>query len=334
MLVLRQARAAIRADHERLAAGLRGLADAHASTVMLGRTLLQPAGPITFGRKAAGWWAAISRSWLRLDEAWDAALVLQFGGAAGTRAAAGPHGGVVARLLAAELELAEGPPWHTDRDRLGALVTACGLYTAALGKVARDVSLLMQAEVGEVSEPGGGSSSMPHKRNPAGCTIALAAAARMPGLVSAMLAGMVQEHERSTGGSQAEWPTISAVVQSMAAAAQAMADVFEGLTVDPDRMRRNLEATRGSIFAERAMTMLRPIVGRDKARTLVTQALQESRATGRSFGEALSSLPEAASALTPDALRDLEVPERYLGEAEEIRKRLLEAAGRKPEAGS
>ena len=168
VLLLKRAKSLLAADHARIDRALRTLSEAHASTVMLGRTLLQPATPITFGLKAAGWCAALSRSWSRLSAAWHAALVLEFGGAAGTRAAFGDRAAIVAMELATELDLGPAPPWHTDRDRLGGAIAAMGLYTAVLGKIARDVSLLMQAEVGEVAERGGGSSSMPHKRNPVG----------------------------------------------------------------------------------------------------------------------------------------------------------------------
>ena len=185
VLLLEQARVPIAADHARLDRALRTLSERHAGTVMLGRTLLQPATPITFGLKVAGWTSAIGHSWRRLRDAWSRALVLQFGGAAGTLAALGDQGLRVVAETARELGPARrSPPWHTNRDRLGALVTACGLHVAALGKIARDITLLMQAEVGEAAEPGGGSSTMPHKRNPSGCAVVLAAATRMPSLVS------------------------------------------------------------------------------------------------------------------------------------------------------
>ena len=186
---------------------------------MLGRTLLQPAPPITFGLKVAGWVAALVRGWRRVDSSVDAAAVLQFGGASGTLAALGDRGPAVSRALADDLGLRNPEaPWHTDRDRLAALVSACGVYTATLGKIARDISLLMQDEVGEVAERGGGSSTMPHKRNPAGCAVVLAASTRLPGLVAAFLTGMVQEHERGVGGWHAEWPTLAATVQTTGSA--------------------------------------------------------------------------------------------------------------------
>jgi 3-carboxy-cis,cis-muconate cycloisomerase len=241
-ILLTRAAPIIGGTQARLERALRATSDEHAGTVMAGRTLLQPAAPITFGLKVAAWYAGIRRSWRRLQEAIDAAAVVQCAGPAGTLAGLGEKGLAVRRALADALQLRDGPPWHTDRVRLAAVACGCGILTGALGKMARDVSLLMQVEVGEASEPGGGSSSMPHKRNPAGCARALAAAVRTPGFVAAYLNGMSQEHERAVGGWQAEWPTLSALVQATGAASDAMADVAEGLTVDRERMQRNMNA--------------------------------------------------------------------------------------------
>jgi 3-carboxy-cis,cis-muconate cycloisomerase len=323
LLLLRQALTLIGADHERLAGRLRARSDAHAGTVMLGRTLLQPATPITFGLKVAGWYAALVRAWTRLADARDEVLVLQLGGASGTRAALGPHVAALVSATARELDLAPGPPWHTDRDRLGAVMTACGLYTAAVGKVAHDVTLLMQAEVGELAGAGGGSSTMPHKRNPAGAVVALAAATRMPGLVGTFLTSMVHEHERAAGGGQAEWPVVAAIVQTTGAAAASMADLVDEITVDAARMRANLDATRGAVLAERAVMRLLPSLGRRGAQELVAAALERSRESGRSFAACLGENPEAAAVLAADELRDLDRPEQYLGDAERLRRELL-----------
>jgi 3-carboxy-cis,cis-muconate cycloisomerase len=242
VMLLKRAVPLIGDTQTRLARALRTVSDEHAGTVMSGRTLLQPAAPITFGLKAATWFAGIRRSWRHLQEAIEAAAVVQCAGPAGTLAALADKGVAVRRALADALELHDGPLWHTERGRLAVVACGCGILTGALGKMARDVSLLMQYEVGEVSEPGGGSSSMPHKRNPAGCARALAAAVRAPGLVGAYLTGLVQEHERAVGGWQAEWPTLAALIQTTGAASEAMAGVAEGLTVDRERMRRNMNA--------------------------------------------------------------------------------------------
>ena len=328
--LLCRARAILFANLARLERALQSLADKHGQTVMLGRTLLQAAPPITFGLKAASWLAAIARSRRRLEKSFEQASVLQFGGASGTLAALGNHGLAVAQAVADELKLTlPDAPWHTHRDRLAELVCSCGVLTGSLGKMARDVSLLMQDEVAEVSEPAapgrGGSSTMPHKHNPVGCVLALSAAGRVPPLVSAFLSSMVQEHERAAGGWQAEWSIISSVIGATGLAVSAMAEVAEGLTVDAARMRANMDATRGAVFAERAMMVLAEKVGRDAARKLVEEAVRLSREKGRKLSATLGAmryLPPGAAAL----LADLENPEQYLGVADELRKRLLASA--------
>jgi len=326
VLSIKRARPLLAGDHDRLERTLRQLSDRHAGTVMLGRTLLQPAPPITFGLKVAGWVAALGRGWTRVGATFDDALALQFGGASGTLAALGDRSLAVARALADELRLSSPEaPWHTHRDRLAALVASCGIYTGTLGKVARDITLLMQHEVGEAAEPGGGSSTMPHKRNPVGCAVTLAAATRMPGLVAAFLTGMVQEHERAVGGWHAEWPTIAATLQATGAAVAAMADATGELAVHPDRMRSNIEQTNGVIFAERAMMLMAASTGKEVAQRLVSEALERSRQTGQRFREVLMAMPEVVRAISPEQLRTIDTPEHYLGAAEALRIQLLSA---------
>jgi 3-carboxy-cis,cis-muconate cycloisomerase len=309
LLLLRKVKGILAADHESVLAALRALSDRHAATVMLGRTLLQPAAPVTFGLKAAGWCAAVRRGWDRVSSRFDEALCLQFGGASGTLAALENRGLAVSEALASELalRLPDGP-WHGYRDRLAALMAALSIYTATLGKIALDVALLMQFEVGEAAEPGGdgrgGSSSMPHKRNPTACTLVLASAKRVPGLLADFVAAMLQEHERAAGGWQAEWPIVYGIVQSAGVALENMVELAGGLTVDVDRMRANIERTRGAVFAERAVLILAPDLGREAARRKVEAALQD---TG----------------MPPD-LPGLRTPEEYLGSAEEFRRRLLQ----------
>jgi 3-carboxy-cis,cis-muconate cycloisomerase len=318
----------IAGDHARLSGALRTLSDRHASDVMLGRTLLQAASPITFGLKAAGWLAGLSRGWRGLDQARRDASVVQFGGASGTLAALGGQGLTVAEALAGELGLAcPEAPWHAYRDRLANVVARCGIYTGLLGKMARDISLLMQTEVAEAAEPGGGSSTMPHKRNPVGCAVALAAAARLPGLVSTAIAGLVQEHERSAGAWHAEWPTMSDAVQTTGAALAAMREVADGLMIDPARMRANLEATNGAIFAERVMMRAGGALGRDEAHALLRDVVDRVRASGEPFGRVLRATPEFARALSEEDLRTVGDAESYLGAAESLRLRLLASAG-------
>ena len=325
ILALGRAHQILAEDHGRLVSSLRQLSDRHARTIMLGRTLLQAAPPITFGLTLAGWFAALKRGWRRVHDAFGESEVLQFGGAVGTLASLGPHGVAVHHALAEELGLKAEPSWHTHRDRLAAVITTCGIYTGGLGKIARDISLLMQDEVGELTEKGGGSSSMPHKRNPVASAIALAAETRMPGLVAAFLTGMVQEHERAVGGWHAEWPTLSSAIQCTGAALAALADVVDedALTVDPGRMRENIEKTNGVIFSELAMTLLVPSLGKEVASRLVTEAVQRSRATGQPFAAVLAGMPTVTRVIPQAELQKLGDPEAFLGAAEAFRLQLL-----------
>ena len=328
VLLLRRAAKVLAADHARLQQALRQLSEEHSATVMLGRTLLQPAPPVTFGLKAAGWFGALRRGWTRLETAFQDAAIVQFGGASGTLAALGEHGVAVATALSDELKLRNPEaPWHAHRDRLAAVNCGCGIYTGSLAKMARDIALLMQGEVAEAAEPRsegrGGSSTMPHKRNPTGCSLALAAASRVPGLVAGFLSGMAQEHERGAGGWQAEWTTIARVMEDTAVALASMAEVAEGLRVDASMMRANLDRTRGLVFAERAMILLGAALGRDTAHALLERATQETIASGRKLVDVIAELPEAARALSKQQIYTLDEPEAYLGSAEIFRQQLL-----------
>jgi 3-carboxy-cis,cis-muconate cycloisomerase len=193
--------------------------------------------------------------------------------------------------------------------------------------MAVDIGLLMQSEVGEASEPGGegrgGSSTMPNKRNPTACARTLAAAHRVPGLVASFLSAMLQEHERGLGGWQAEWPIIAAIVQSTGVAIASMVEVAEGLSVDAERMRVNIENTNGAIFAERAMMLLGAKLGRDVAHGILEEAVRKSTDRGRSLATVLAETPEASVHLSPAELKQLETPEQYLGSAEVFRQALI-----------
>lgn len=328
VLLLKQSQPLLDADLERLEEALLRLSSKHENTVMLGRTLLQAAPPVTFGLKAAGWLGAVRRGRMSLNASFVEALILQFGGASGTLASLGERGIAVAKALAEELGL-EFPdaPWHTQRDRLGKLVCACGVLTGSLGKMARDIALLTQAEVGEAAEPGdndrGGSSTMPHKRNPIACALTLAAAQRTPGLVATFLSTMVQEHERGLGSWHAEWPTVAAVIQSTGLAVVSMAEVGEKLTVNEARMRANIEALGGTIFAERAMMLLGQALGRDTAHGVLEEAVRKSIAQQRHLADVLAEMPAVALHIDAATLHHLELPEEYLGVAHEFRLRLV-----------
>jgi 3-carboxy-cis,cis-muconate cycloisomerase len=310
VLCLDRARRVLAADHNRLLAALTELSDAHRSTIMLARTLLQPAPPTTFGLKVAGWAGGVARAGADLAAAFAGAIQLQFGGASGTLSMLGAEAEPVEATLAKTLGLVRpSAPWHVHRDRLAALVSALGVYTSALGKIATDVALLMQAEVGEVQEPGGGSSTMPHKRNPAGCAVVLAAATRTPGLVATYLSSALQAHERAVGEWQSEAPTIAAVVQACGSALSAAVALVEGLVVHPDRMRDHLAGTRGLVFAERLAALVGGRTDRMRAARLVREAS-----------------PELAALLSADELAGIDDPRRYLGAAEAFRQRLLAGA--------
>jgi 3-carboxy-cis,cis-muconate cycloisomerase len=328
ILLLRRARELLEADHARLQKSLRRISDQQADTVMLGRTLLQPAPPITFGLKVAGWFGALNRGWTRLDAAFRDAMVIEFGGASGTLAALGDRAIPVAQALARELDLAlPEAPWHTQRDRLAGIACACGIYSGSIAKMAKDVSLLMQGEVAETFEPGGdgrgGSSTMPNKRNPIACSLALAAGQRLPGLVASYLFGMAQEHERGVGGCHTESATIAQIVQNTGLAAASMAEVAAGLEVDPLRMKQNIENTCGVIFAERAMILLGESLGRDVAHKLLEEAVKQSVIEKRKFTDVLAEIPQVTTVLSSSQLRSLDDPKEYLGAAEIFRKQLL-----------
>jgi 3-carboxy-cis,cis-muconate cycloisomerase len=331
VLLLKRANDALQGDLGRIDVALAELSDRHAKTVMLGRTLLQAALPITFGLKAAGWLGALRRNRARLETAFHEAMIVQFGGAAGTLASLRDKGIAVGELLARELSLGyPKAPWQTQRDRLATLMCALGVTTGSLGKMARDISLLSQNEVAEVAEPTakgrGGSSAMVHKQNPVGCMFALASAGRVPGLVSTFLSSMVQEHERAVGGWQSEWATISAIVEATGLAASSMAEVAEGLTVDPARMREHITATDGTIFAERATMLLAAKLGRDTARSLVEKAVTQSMTAGRQLADVLAEMPEVTKVLDAGAFKELQSAEGYLGVAEQFRRSLVESA--------
>ena len=254
------------------------LARRHRKTPLLGRTLLQPATPLAFGQKVAGWASDIDRAAQRLEASFAETQVLQFGGASGSLSALGGKAERVMKALARRLDLALPPaPWFSQRVRLAAFAQDAALVVGALGKAARDIALMMQFELSEVAEPAGPgrgkSSTMPHKRNPVGAGLVLTAAARAPQLAATIVAALPQEHERALGGWQAEWSTLAQLVEALGSAVEAMAEVAPGLIVDTSRLQANLDATHGAILAERATFLLAETMGKDKAAALVEQAL-------------------------------------------------------------
>jgi 3-carboxy-cis,cis-muconate cycloisomerase len=328
VLQLREALAIVLADLARADVAAAGLARRYAATPMAARTWLQQATPTTFGLKAAGWLDALLRIGDRLQEAADGVAVLQFGAASGTLAAFGSRGVALSSKLGRELDLCVPDlPWHAHRDRLGSLAGALGVACGTLGKIARDISLLSQTEVQEATEHApGGSSAMPHKRNPVMAARALAASVRAPGLVATLLAAMPQEHERALGGWQAEWDTLPALVIATADAAEAVAEALEHLDVHPDAMNRNLELTGGLIMAEPVVLALAGHVGRSPARALVDAAVERAAGQRRPFRDVLAEDPDIARWLDRNALETLLRPESYLGAAADFVARVLAAA--------
>lgn len=264
--------ALIARDAARLMAALATLVRTHAATPMLARTLLQPARPTTFGLKAANWMLGVDAGLRRLRSEADAALVLQFGGAAGTLDGLDGKAIAVAERLAKALDLAVPvAPWHARRDGVAALASALAILTGALGKMAGDIALLAQAEVGEAFEPQvqgrGGSSAMAHKRNPTGCQIALSAALRAPHLAATILAALPQEHERGLGGWQAEAPVLAELFCIAHGALAAMTDVARGLEVRRDRMAANLAAAQvGEDLGEAPLLVARALAAVNASR--------------------------------------------------------------------
>jgi 3-carboxy-cis,cis-muconate cycloisomerase len=271
MLQAKAATALIERDLRRVEAALRRLAGAHAGTPMVGRTLLQAALPITFGLKVANWLVAVETAGARLRREARDGLALQFGGAAGSRAGLGGRGAAVAGRMAAELGLADPAlPWQTRRDGVAGLGAALAILTGALGKIARDLSLLSQNEVAEAFEPRvegrGGSSAMAHKRNPTACQVVLSASQRAPGLAATLIATLPGEHERGLGGWQAEGPVLCEIFLLAHGATAALLPVVEALEVRPDAMARNLATAHVGQDAGEAEALVEAALGASSLR--------------------------------------------------------------------
>ena len=320
VLQLRAAIELLESDLARLADALVAQAQAHAGTPMVGRTWLQHATPVTLGMKIAGWLGAITRHRQRLDELKPRLLCLQFGGASGSLAALGEKAFAVAETLAEELDLQlPEQSWHTQRDRLVEFASLLGLIAGSLGKLGRDLSLLMQTEAGEVFEPSapgkGGSSTMPHKRNPVGAAVLIGAATRAPGLVSTLFAAMPQEHERSLGLWHAEWESLPELCCLVSGALQQALSLVPGLEVDAERMLANLDLTRGLVLAEAVSIALAQRIGRDAAHHLVEKCCKQAVKEGAHLRVVLGANAEVAAQLNAEELDRLLDPAHYLGQS-------------------
>jgi 3-carboxy-cis,cis-muconate cycloisomerase len=316
---------------DRLDLALAKQVQTYAETVMTGRTWLQPGPPTTLGLKLAGTLAALRRHKIRIEACAERALVLQFGGAVGSLAALGSAGIEVSAGLARILELKEPEiPWHTQRDNLVEIAEVLALLIGSLGKFAKDIALLMQAEVGEASEPTGegrgGSSTMPQKQNPVACATVLACAARAPGLVATMLIAMPQEHERGLGLWQAEWETLPEIFKLTAAALARSIQIADGLTVDAARMASNLDAMLGLPQSEAVSAALAQKVGRFATHEILRKATVESRETAQHLSAILKTIPQVTAHLTDAEIDLLLQPREYLGSTQHFIKRVLAGA--------
>ncbi len=320
VLQLRGAIGLLENDLAKLADALAAQAERHVDTPLAGRTWLQQATPVTLGMKLAGVLGAVTRHRQRLSEIKPRLLSLQFGGASGSLAALGDAGWSVSGALAQELELTlPEQPWHTQRDRLVEFASLLGMIAGSLGKLGRDLSLLMQTEAGEVFEPSapgkGGSSTMPHKRNPVSAAVLIGAATRAPGLVATMFSAMPQEHERSLGLWHAEWDTLPELCCLVSGALQQALLVVPGLEVDAARMRANLELTQGLVLAEAVSIALAQKIGRDAAHHLIEQCCKQAVREGAHLRTVLGANAEVSAQLSADELDRLLDAAHYLGQA-------------------
>jgi 3-carboxy-cis,cis-muconate cycloisomerase len=331
MLMARDALDQIIADVAAAARAAAALAGQHRATIMIGRTLLQQAVPITFGLVAAGWLAALDDAQAGLARVRAERLAVQFGGAAGTLASLGDAGARVAALLAEELDLpAPALPWHTSRLRVVELAAALAGADAVLGKIARDVTLLSQSEVAEVAEgpgeqaagggspPRGGSSAMPQKQNQVAAVAVLGSAKRAPGLLATLTAAAEQEYQRAAGAWHAEWEPLADLLSLTGSAASWAAEMLSGLTVDAARMSANLAAAKGLPLAEHVVALLADTLGRAAAHDLVAEAGVRAVSAGLPLRDVLLGLPQSAERLeaagiTPEQIESALDPAQYLG---------------------
>ncbi|MFF5140367.1 3-carboxy-cis,cis-muconate cycloisomerase [Streptomyces sp. NPDC013157] len=325
MLVAARTLDLVLADLDRTAQALARSAAEHRDTPMPGRTLTQHAVPTTFGLKAAGWRSLVLDARDRVTPVRES-LPAQLGGAAGTLAAFGAYGAEHAEELPAAYarELALSTPllpWHTLRTPIADLAGCLAFTAGALGKVAADVLTLSRTEIGEVSEgSGGGSSAMPHKANPVRATLIAAAARRASQLAAVLYGSMAAEDERPAGAWHAEWEPLRDLLRTVGGAARDAAELAEGLRVHPEAMRRNLGLTNGLIVSERLSAGLAPVLGRARAKELLTELARRTHTEHRTLRELLAEEPD----LKDVDLDDLTDPARYTGSAGVLTDRALE----------
>jgi 3-carboxy-cis,cis-muconate cycloisomerase len=302
----------------------------HRHTLMVGRTLLQHALPITFGLKAGRWLASVTRLIGELRERRAQEVAVQLGGAAGTLASLGEKGLLVEAYLAEELQLpVPDLPWHTERDRIVKIATSAGVLAGAMAKMANDMILLSQSEVGEVAEGSaagkGGSSAMPQKRNPVDTIRAIASARLAVGMVPVFLAGMVQEHERDVGGWQSEWAALPELFCFTAGAVEGVRAAVVDLEIDSVRMRANLDLTNGLIMAESLTLALAGKLGREEAYHIVQEVCQQVVASGKTLRQVVQEERRIQEHLSSEEIDLALDPENYLGSTDALIDRALAA---------
>ncbi|HXC84163.1 MAG TPA: lyase family protein [Trebonia sp.] len=318
MLLARQALDATRADLERAADGAAHLAKTHQASLMVGRTMLQQAVPVTFGVVAAGWLAGLDAAIDGLTWTRDTRLAVQFGGAAGTLASLGADGARVKALLATELGLPDPPlPWHTERLRIIDVAVAMARVTAALGKIARDVTLLAQPEIAEVRESVGGGAP-PASATPVAAIAIIGCARQVPGLLATVVASAEQEHQRAAGAWHAEWQPFAGILRLASSAAAWGADLLTGLHVDTSKMAANLSASGGLPLAERVMGLLATELGGPQAHDLVAGAAARAASSGLPLRDVLLAAPELEDRLRQAGITAAQIeaaldPAGYLG---------------------
>ena len=337
MLVAQRALLPIRSALLVLADACAFQAEAHRHTLMAGRTLLQQALPITFGLQAAGWLSGVTDADSQVEMA-AGSLAAELGGAAGTLASLGERGPEVADRFAFHLGLPEQTlPWHTARQRVAALAGALGTVAGTAAKISGDVALLMQTEVGEVFEPAGagrgGSSTLPHKRNPVAAAAVATASRQGLALLPVLYGSLIAEHQRPVGPWQSEWEALSDLLALAGSAAAQTSETVAGLEVHPEAMAANLDRTRGLLMAERVSLALAGaadgsgggLIGRPAAKAAVEAASRRVVASGRTLAEELADDELVAGALSPEQLAELLEPAGYLGSTQVWIDRALEA---------
>src|SRR6266545_765526 len=331
MLELRAAIDALTTDLNRAVDGFTQIAGRHRRTAAVARVGLQHMLPIPFGLKVAGYASALARSRQRLQRLRKEGLGLQFGGAVGTLASLGENGLKVAERLAALLDLPlPEAPWHGHSDRVAEIASAFAILAGTCGKIARDVALLMQAEIAEAFETGQGGdiAAMPGKRQPTVAAAALGAAVLAPNLLATIVAGQVQEHERAVGGWQAQWQAVPALLLVTSGALGAVADIAQGLEVDAERMRSNLELSQGLIMAEAVATALGAKVAREEAKRIVEEGSRKAITEKRHLSAVLGEDPRVTAHMTPGELARVFELMSYQGVAQTFIERIVGSLAR------